>query len=81
MGEASEEEENGMDFYQGFIYIDVPYDEANADFRKLSDYLEYPDGTLRYDDMLFAYYPLDLAQKNKHHDEPGFWDRFYEDKF
>jgi hypothetical protein len=26
--------------------------------------------------LLFCYLPLDLAMKNKHHDEPGFWDRW-----
>jgi len=73
-------ERASLDSYRGFLYIDVPYDEANADFKKLSAYLEYPDGSMRYDDMIFAYYPLEKAMKNKHHDEPGFWDKFFDEQ-
>lgn len=78
MGEASEEA--GLDSYNGFLYVDVPYDVENEDFKKLSAYLEHPDGTMRYDDMIFAYFPLERAMKNKHHDEPGFWDKLFEEQ-
>jgi len=40
-------ERASLDSYRGFLYIDVPYDAANADFKKLSAYLEYPDGSMR----------------------------------
>lgn len=78
MGEASEEA--GLDSYNGFLYVDVPYDVDNEDFKKLSAYLEHPDGTMRFDDMIFAYFPLERAMKNKHHDEPGFWDKLFEEQ-
>ncbi len=29
-------ERAGLDSYNGFLYIDVPYDEADADFKKLA---------------------------------------------
>lgn len=68
--------ESSMVSYLGSIYIDVPYDEANPTYQKVRDYLENPDGTMRYSDAMFCYVPLELAMKNAHHDEPGFWERW-----
>ncbi|SOE64548.1 hypothetical protein SAMN05446935_2486 [Burkholderia sp. YR290] len=71
--------ENIMRSYRGSIYIDVPYDRDNASYRTLEAFLEYPDGSLRMPHMRFLVIGLDYAQKNAHHDEPGFWDRWAED--
>tara|TARA_B100000745_G_scaffold293026_1_gene234506 strand:- start:77 stop:478 length:402 start_codon:yes stop_codon:yes gene_type:complete len=68
--------ENGFESYRGQLYVDVPYVESDPDFQNVRDYLEYPDGNSRYHGVLFCYLSLDLAMKNKHHDEPGFWDRW-----
>lgn len=72
--------EGGFDSYSGFLYIDVPFDVADAEFKRLCAYLEHPDGTSRYEDLIFAYYPLEKALENKHHDEPGFWDKWSEER-
>lgn len=55
--------EEGFEFYNGFLYVHAPFDEADADFKKLSVYLDHPDGTSRYDDIVFAYYSLEKALK------------------
>ncbi|GJH02748.1 hypothetical protein [Paraburkholderia terrae] len=65
--------------YRGSIYIDVPFDSDNAAYRALEAFLEYPDGLLRMPHMRFLVIDLEYAQKNAHHDEPGFWDRWAED--
>jgi hypothetical protein len=64
-------------FYIGILYIDVPFDETDKLFQKLSNYLEYSDGSQKIDGITFGYYPLESAMKNKHHDEPGFWENLY----
>ena len=62
--------------YAGEIFIDVPFDETDAQYRKVQAFLEYPDGTARFDDVRFYVVTLQLAQQNAHNDEPGFWDRW-----
>lgn len=64
--------------YLGQIYIDVPFDENNPTYQKVRDFLENPDGTMKIDGARFCYYTLELAMKNAHHDELGFWDRWAE---
>jgi hypothetical protein len=61
--------------YLGEIYIDLPFDTANAEYQKLADYLETPDGQPKNEGVIFCYLPLEAAMKNKHHDEPGYWDK------
>lgn len=61
--------------YRGQIYIDVPFDESNETYQKLSNFLELPNGEMRFADVWFMYETLERAEKNKHHDEPGFWER------
>lgn len=73
MGKASE---NSMQSYRGYLYIDLPFDKKNELFIKLSDYLENPDGSMKIKGVIFAYYPLEMAKKNEHHDAPGFWDEW-----
>lgn len=67
-----------MASYQGQIYLDVPYDETDPTYCKLRDYLEYPDGTIRHQNVRFYICSLEMAMKNAEHDEPGFWDRWAE---
>jgi len=65
--------------YRGQIYIDVPYDETEPDFIKLSQFLEHPDGSTKIKGVIFCYLTLEHAMKNKHHDEPGFWENLMEE--
>jgi len=70
--------ENVMRSYAGQVYIDVPYDLNNPTYQDVQAFLEYPDGTMRFDDVKFWILSLDDAMKNAHHDEPGFWERWAE---
>ncbi|SDH55403.1 hypothetical protein SAMN04487926_105274 [Paraburkholderia steynii] len=71
-------DERMMVSYRGSIYIDVPYDLADPRYRALEAFLEHPDGSLRMPHMRFLVIGLDYANRNAHHDEPGFWDRWAE---
>ncbi len=70
--------ENGFRSYLGEIYLDVPYDEGEQQYQVVRDYLEHPDGTMRDERVRFYYLPLEIAMKNAHHDEPGFWEKWAE---
>lgn len=70
--------ENCMESYRGDIYIDVCYDKNNLEYIKVKDYLENSDGSPRISGTLFYLLPLEIAMKNKHHDEPGFWEKWAE---
>lgn len=70
--------ENMMSVYEGQIYIDVPFERDDPLYRKVEAYLENPDGSMRHPGVAFRYLPLELAMKNAHHYEPGFWDRWAE---
>ena len=65
--------------YLGQVYLDVLYDESLPEYRRLRDYLEHPDGTMRHASVRFHVMPLDYAMRNAGHDEPGFWERWAED--
>ncbi|WP_250493793.1 hypothetical protein [Caballeronia sp. GAWG1-1] len=65
-----------MRSYAGQIYIDVPYDVDDPTYQKLQQFLEFEDGTMRYDGVRFWIFPLDKAMENAYHDEPGFWERW-----
>ena len=56
--------------YFGEIYLDVPYDESDPQYGLVRDYLEYPDGRMRFETVTFWVYPLERAKKK----EPGYWD-------
>lgn len=64
--------------YRGSIYIDVPFKTEDPAYRILETFLEYPDGTMRFSEMTFFFFPLSLALKNAGHDEPGFWEKWAE---
>jgi hypothetical protein len=65
--------------YRGEIYIDVPFDESDESYRKVRDYLENSDGSMKFKGATFCYLPLAKAMENAHHDEPGFWEKWAED--
>lgn len=62
--------------YRGQIYIDLPFDTDLPAFQALDAFLVNPDGSMRLPNTVFIYLPLELAMKNAHHDEPGFWDQW-----
>ncbi len=70
--------ETTMRSYAGEVFIDMPFDETNPQYQKVQAFLEYPDGTMRFDDVKFYVVPLQDAMKNAHHDEPGFWEQWAE---
>jgi hypothetical protein len=63
----------------GQVWLDVAYDESLADYRRLRDYLELPDGSMRHAGVRFCVMPLAYANRNAEHDVPGFWERWAED--
>lgn len=71
--------ENAMYPYRGQIYLDVPYDENDPEYKLVRDYLENSDGSMRFETVIFCYLPLATAMENAHHDEPGFWEKWAED--
>ena len=70
--------ENGWESYRGQLYIDLPIDESNEQYQLLCEYLETPDGGFKIEGVEFWFLPLEVALKNKHHDEPCFWDNWAE---
>lgn len=70
--------ENSMLPYIGQIYLDVPFDENDPQYVLVRDYLEFPDGRLRFKTVGFWYLTLEKAMENAHHDEPGFWEKWAE---
>jgi hypothetical protein len=62
--------------YRGQIYIDIPFDLSSPKYQALAEFLEFPDGTSRFPEVGFHYLPLDVAMRNAHHDEPGFWEKW-----
>jgi hypothetical protein len=65
--------------YLGHIYIDLPYDTADPEYQKLADFLETPDGKMKIEGVEFYCCPLEIAMKNRHHDEPGYWEEQMKD--
>ena len=61
--------------YRGQIYIDLPFDTTLPAFQALQAFLENPDGSMRYPNVLFIYCSFKKAMENAAHEEPGFWDR------
>ncbi|WP_230656578.1 hypothetical protein [Psychrobacter sp. I-STPA10] len=63
-----------MESYEGQLYIDVPFDESDPQYIKVRDHLEYSDAVPKIEGVYFWVLPLEDAMRNKHHDEPGFWE-------
>lgn len=70
--------ENCWESYRGQIYLDVPYDQNLDAYQHLEAFLENPDGSMRFPEVEFWRLSLNLAMKNSHHDEPGFWEKWAE---
>ena len=70
--------DNAMASYRGSIYIATPFDRELPAYRKLQNFLEHDDGSLRLPKMRFWALALSVATKNAHHDEPGYWERWAE---
>lgn len=68
-----------MRSYQGQMYIDLPFDETLPAYQQLREFLELPDGSMRHDGIRFYAMSLELADRNKEHDEPGFWEHAFDD--
>ncbi|MFM0324879.1 hypothetical protein [Caballeronia glebae] len=70
--------EHSLRSYAGQIYIDVPYDVNDPTYQAVQQFLEYPDGSMRFDGVMFWIVSLERAMKNAHHDAPGFWEQWAE---
>jgi hypothetical protein len=75
---ASFANENAIDSYNGRVYIELPINEDCPRYQSLVDYLEYPDGTMRFKNVRFYALSLEIAMQNAHHDAPGFWEKWAE---
>ncbi|MBU4485919.1 MAG: hypothetical protein KKD38_03245 [Candidatus Delongbacteria bacterium] len=65
-----------MEGYMGNLYIDVPYNESDPDHIKVRDFLEYPDGIVKFEGLKFYNVPYILAMKLSYTDDPDFLDDF-----
>jgi hypothetical protein len=61
--------------YVGDIYLDVPFDTASAEYRRLAEFLETPDGKMKIEGVSFYCLTFEEAMKYKHHDDPGYWEK------
>jgi len=71
--------ENGWESYRGQLYLDVPIDESNEQYQLICSHMDNPDGSFKIPGVESWIFPLEKALENKHHDEPGFWDKWAED--
>jgi hypothetical protein len=69
--------ENGFEKYRGQLYVDVIKSD-NPKYNLMCEYLENEDGSFKKEGVAFYYLPLEIAMKNAHHDEPGFWEKWAE---
>jgi hypothetical protein len=58
--------------YQGQIYLDIPYDQTDTNFRKVQQFLENSDGSAKFEGVLFNYYSLESCMKNARHKESNY---------
>ncbi len=70
--------ENGWESYRGQLYIDIPIDENDEKYQLICEHLDTPKGGFKIKGVESWIFPLEVAMKNKHHDEPGFWDKWAE---
>lgn len=54
-------------------------EETNQDYKKITLYFENEDETMKLKGITLFYLPLEIAMKNVHHDEEGFWEKWAED--
>lgn len=55
------EQEGFVDTYAGDIYVDLPLDETDPTYQKLSEYLEDDEGNMMLDGVLFFVLSLETA--------------------
>lgn len=55
------EQEGFVDTYVGDIYVDLPLDETDPTYQKLSEYLEDDEGNMMLDGVLFFVLSLETA--------------------
>ena len=65
--------------YRGQLYIDLPFDKNNPDYQKVKNLLEHEDGTMKLPGVQFCYLPLEAAMEYAYSDEPGYWDKYWDD--
>jgi len=70
--------ESGWEAYRGQLYIDLEIDENNEQYQLICEHLDAEDGTFKIEGVEFWIFPLKIAMKNAHHDEPGFWEKWAE---
>lgn len=58
--------------YLGRIYVDVPFDETDKQYKLLKNYLEHEDGTMRYDTVGFWVLPLANAMAKCNDNEEAY---------
>ena len=63
-----------MEGYVGDIYLDVPYDKDLPLYQELEAYLQYPDDTMRFENVMFFCLTLEQAMVNAEQVAPGFFD-------
>ena len=71
--------ENGSLSYHGGLYIDLPFDETNEKYQLLNVHLCNEDDTPKINGVILYLLPLELAMKNAHHDELGFYEKLADD--
>lgn len=54
---------------KGQIYLDVPFDENLPQYQVLQEYLEYPDGMMRFPTIRFHFLTLEKAMENVNNDK------------
>jgi hypothetical protein len=67
--------------YHGHIYIDIAYDETDTKYQALAAFLEDESGNVRLEfgeNTKFYLLSIEQAMTNAEHDEPGYWERYYE---
>jgi hypothetical protein len=70
--------ENGWESYRGQLYIDVVIDDNDEQYKLICEHMDGPNGTFKIKGVESWIFPLTVALKNNHHDEPGFWDEWAE---
>lgn len=66
---------------QGRIYVDVPFDEADPVYQKLTGHLENPDGSMKIQSVAFQYMPLAAAMEFACQDAPGYWEKYWAEDY
>ncbi|MDF1878422.1 hypothetical protein JHD46_02070 [Sulfurimonas sp. SAG-AH-194-C20] len=70
--------EDGWESYRGELYLDIPFDRENEKYQLICEHMDNPDGSFKIQGVNSWIFPLEVALKNKHHDEEGFWDKWAE---